>query len=131
MIHVLQRIPGYPENPDGTLAVSADRDRIEFRARFSDPAAEDVIRDGLERGDYNHVADIRKDHLEVAYAVSQNIEANWTSHSDVDAKVDKARSTSMGDILIDAEGRCHVVVMVGFRAVEDPDIVGRLRELVR
>ena len=131
MIHVLHRNAWYPETASGSIQVPEGRNDIEFRAQFMEPASIDVIHDSLEHDFYEHVADVDAQVLEGAFANTQHIEENWLGNPVVTAKVDRARSTSMGDILMDDAGRCHVVVMVGFHEIENHEIVARLRELVR
>mgnify|MGYP005661735585 CR=1 FL=1 len=79
-----------------------------------------IAAQAIARGHYTHVADVHTDNREVAFDVTQNIEASWVEigghgihRARIDAKVEEARSTSVGD-LVGNEGSIYVVAPVGF-----------------
>lgn len=63
------------------------------------------------------VAELEGD-LEAAFYLTQNIDKSWTENKKVDAKVAEARSTYVGDLIVDSDGIGHVILPVGFRTAK-------------
>jgi pectate lyase len=62
------------------------------------------------------VAEVETDSLEDAYQLTNNIENSWVENEKVTAKVDRGRSTSMGDVL-EQDGKYHMVAGFGFAEI--------------
>lgn len=62
------------------------------------------------------VAEIDGD-LGDAFRLTQNIEDSWTENDKVDAKVAEARSTSIGDLIVE-DGIGHIIMPSGYRTVK-------------
>lgn len=73
----------------------------------------DAIRQMLKDGKYDFVATVNVDDLNVAYGLTNNIMSSWTQNENVDARVDEARSTSVGDIFV-TEDVMYIVAAHGF-----------------
>lgn len=62
------------------------------------------------------VADVDVDYLQEAYQLTNTLEILWTENEGVTPLVDKARSTSIGDVLV-IEGQAHIVNDFGFKEI--------------
>ena len=62
---------------------------------------------------YRHVADLQVPNLEAAYALTQHRERAWWRNPGV-ALHEESRSTSVGDVLVDAAGAAWAVAPLGF-----------------
>jgi hypothetical protein len=74
----------------------------------------DAVRDAWRLGEYELVAEVETDDLDAVFELTNHIDRNWTENARVTAKAARPRSTSVGDVLRDANGGFHVVASVGF-----------------
>lgn len=65
---------------------------------------------------FKKVADVSTDDLDVAYELTNTIHGYWVTYngSRLTAYGARLRSTSVGDMMIDAAGKRHVVASIGF-----------------
>lgn len=54
--------------------------------------------------DYEHVATVNGNNLEVAFELTNHIDHDWTTNKGVKAHKQPCRSTSVGDVVVLAEG---------------------------
>jgi hypothetical protein len=66
---------------------------------------------------YSRVAVVETTDLDRAYELTNNINQAWTQNAGVVAVSEKARSTSVGDVMIDSHGIPHVVAGCGFVSI--------------
>ena len=71
----------------------------------------------------DQVASVETDSLEYAYVMTNHIDHDWLSNRCVTPHVDRARSTSMGDIM-QMEDTYFVVQDIGFRKLRPDEIEG-------
>jgi hypothetical protein len=68
--------------------------------------------------DYKLVADVEAGTLEEAFALTQHIDQNWAKNPGVhpghDALVGECRSTSVGDVIVDEDGRVWRCELIGW-----------------
>ena len=78
--------------------------------------------------EYELVASVQRRYKRQAYQLTQHIDSSWLEHVEVRALTEKARSTSVGDIILDPNDRVPwMVTEVGFRVVLD--VRGRFYKL--
>lgn len=63
---------------------------------------------------YEPVAIVNCTELDVAYELTNHIDCSWQENEEVEALKDRARSTSVGDVILDPKGRVHRVASFGF-----------------
>jgi hypothetical protein len=68
--------------------------------------------------DFVLVAKVQTDDLDAAFEKTNTIDKYWWENQGVEALVTKTRSTSVGDVMVDAEGKKHMVAGFGFKALE-------------
>lgn len=90
----------------------------------------DEGQDAVRRGDmsrYVHVADVEvqsgaapnvEGDLELVYSMTNSCEFHWSENKGVTRHGELARSTSVGDVLISADGRKWMVDIWGFLEVK-------------
>ena len=64
--------------------------------------------------DYMLVAEVESDNLDDVFQLTNHIESDWTKNKGVRATLSGQRSSSVGDLFIDAKGDVHLVASVGF-----------------
>lgn len=74
---------------------------------------------------YELVALVDTDDLDLAYQLTNHIDQPWTQNSGVTALTDRPRSTMIGDIIINSDG-AFVVAGVGFESLGRSDISKRV-----
>jgi hypothetical protein len=67
--------------------------------------------------DFVLVAKVQTDDLDVAFEKTNTINKYWWENEGVEALVTKTRSTSVGDVMVDPEGKRHLVASAGFKAL--------------
>lgn len=104
---------------------AADDPLVEARL---DAMAGDIAA-AVDLGAYAEVAHVEARDCEEAYRLTNHIEADWTHGPAIKrlAGQDGTRSTSIGDILMDEEGRLHRVAFVGFEELPS-DMAARFHE---
>lgn len=73
----------------------------------------DEVKDLAKKGLYQKVADVFTDNLDVAFEKTNHIDKSWQENEEVNAVVSKARSTSVGDLMVRDE-EVFVVSSIGF-----------------
>lgn len=68
--------------------------------------------------DFTLVAKVQTDDLDVAFEKTNTIEKPWWENEGVEAFATRVRSASVGDMLVDAEGKKHLVASFGFNQVD-------------
>ena len=78
------------------------------------------VREAFEKGEYNIIADLEVVDLDDAFEKSNHIADDWTKNKEVTSmSSDRARSTSVGDILADPDsGEYFIVKPAGFEKIE-------------
>ena len=71
------------------------------------------------QGCYEYVASVESDDLDTAYRLTNHIDCAWWEQDGVarSHKVEKARSTSIGDLMVAPEG-IYAVMPFGFKKVK-------------
>lgn len=82
------------------------------------PTAETLLKWLDEKDGYTYVADVDTDNLDTAYRLTNHISRCWLEHQEVDAKVEMARSSSVGDLFITPDG-IYVVASFGFDKIRE------------
>ena len=67
--------------------------------------------------DLELVATVNTTDLEEAFKLTNHVEGNWIENENVTALVERARSTSCGDVMV-REGKAYIVAMCGFEEVD-------------
>lgn len=65
--------------------------------------------------DYTKVADVDAPALGAVFGLTNHIDSSWLENAGVRPVVSSARSTSVGDVIVDAAGKAHGVAGIGFR----------------
>ena len=87
-------------------------------SRYADitcSAPHETILKAIAHGEYMHVADVATNDLEIAYRQTNHITDNWTLNDDVTAHHKNPRSSSIGDLFVDADGNVEVCAPFGFQ----------------
>jgi hypothetical protein len=63
---------------------------------------------------FEPVALVKSSNLNVAFELTNHIDRAWQENETVEPLVKRARSTSVGDVILDSEGRVHRVANFGF-----------------
>ena len=90
-------------------------------ADITSMAKESAIREAIELGEYEEVAEVDTHDKETAFRLTNHIEHNWTFNEGVRIdleKTDQLRSTSVGDLMIDDNGDRWIVAPVGFKRLD-------------
>lgn len=71
---------------------------------------------------YEKVAEVEATNLDDAYQLTNNIDSDWTTNAGVRAEPGRFRSTSVGDVIVDGEGRAWRCEPVGWAEIskEEP-----------
>lgn len=70
--------------------------------------------------EYKKVAEVDTDDLEKAFHLTNHISTDWTTNEDVEAVCERNRSSSVGDVMYDAENKkWYMVDVVGFKLVKE------------
>jgi hypothetical protein len=95
----------------------APADRRSFIRVFDDEMDEAVQAWASTPHDWMHVADVETDDLDHAFERTNTIDRLWALNEDVRVVhvKTKYRSTSIGDVLITADGKRHMVATFGFK----------------
>ena len=106
------------------LEGATDAERFSVMMAFSNAAMVSAATVLWQAGRYVHVADVDCSSLGMAYELTNNIDREWLANDMVRAsarvlELEGARSTSMGDVIVDGAGRLRVVCSVGFAALPD------------
>jgi hypothetical protein len=64
--------------------------------------------------EYVKVADVDTDDINNVFELTNHITHNWKENEEVTAHLDLVRSTSVGDIVIDPEGKKYICVDFGW-----------------
>ncbi|MBK1666988.1 hypothetical protein CKO28_02885 [Rhodovibrio sodomensis] len=110
---------------DGAALKESDRDEDLFQATFGDGSDSQVV-ELAEAGFYREAALIEAadnedlEHtLRRIWVATQNIEASWADAPlpEVAPSKPRQRSTSVGDLVVSADGRLHVCARIGWREI--------------
>jgi hypothetical protein len=67
--------------------------------------------------EYQLVAEVDCDTLGEAFELTNAIDAPWEENEEVTSIVNPCRSTSVGDIVVDNEGKVHLCETVGWKEI--------------
>ena len=67
---------------------------------------------------YRMVAEVKCDSLGMVFQLTNHIDSAWQENEGVKSFAKKARSTSVGDLIEDENGKLHMVAGIGFEEVE-------------
>ncbi len=70
--------------------------------------------------EYQLVAHVHAGDLEQVFALTNHGDQDWAKNDGVQSVADDARSTSVGDVIVDPEGRPHRVEPMGFEEIRWP-----------
>ena len=92
-------------------------------------AKESAVHKAFACGEYEQVAEVDTDDKETAFRLTNHIDSPWNDNEYVQNETvkpigsakDRARSTSVGDLMIDDDGDMWIVSPVGFTRYGDPD----------
>lgn len=73
-----------------------------------------VVTELFNEGNYVLVAKVDTKNLEEAFSKTNNIDTNWQENKGVESLFDKGRSSSVGDVFKDENGKYHLVANMGF-----------------
>lgn len=69
--------------------------------------------------DYEHVANVEARSLDHAFELTNHIDDGWQKNKGVETLADQARSTSVGDIIVDPENKKWRCDMIGWTQLEE------------
>ncbi|MEM7299319.1 MAG: hypothetical protein AAF391_13760 [Bacteroidota bacterium] len=76
----------------------------------------------IDLGDFELVAEVETDNLEKAFELTNTTEVSWPEKQGCKNLTGRAsidvRSTSVGDVIVDAEGKAHMVDWIGMKQCE-------------
>lgn len=72
----------------------------------------------VRMGIYTEVAHLEAETIDEVFPLTNHIESDWTMGEAIRAVVVPARSTSMGDIVLDEDGGLFSCAMVGWKPLE-------------
>lgn len=78
---------------------------------------EEAVKKWYARG-YQLAAVVFTDDLDNAFHLTNHVTCDWTENSNVFASSGPQRSTSVGDIVMDADGKMHVCLPFGWQQIE-------------
>ena len=110
------------------LRARADHDKPMYQVWHANEHAFAAMRIGESLGmrqpefpmDYQLVAHVRAQDLDQVFALTNHGDEDWTRNAGVQSVTDGARSTSVGDVIVDPEGRPHRVESMGFEEIRWP-----------
>ncbi len=76
----------------------------------------------FNEGYYYLVAKVDTNNLSHAWQQTNHIDDSWLKNPDVEEFILEARSSKMGDIMKDENGKYHVVASIGFTQIPDGKI---------
>jgi len=88
---------------------------IGFMAERQLEAAIGLFNDGY----YYLVAKVDTNSLDHAWQQTNHIDDSWLKNPDVEEFILEARSSKVGDIMKDENGKYHIVASIGFTPIED------------
>lgn len=75
----------------------------------------------VKLADFDKVAEVVCDNLEDVFRVTNHIDESWQNNSEVEWSVPRARSTSVGDVVITSDGKAFLCDHVGWVEVKVED----------
>jgi hypothetical protein len=79
----------------------------------------------FNEGYYYLVAKVDTNSLDHAWQQTNHIDDSWLKNNDVEEFILEARSSKVGDIMKDDDGKFHIVASVGFSQIADGAIKGQ------
>ena len=79
----------------------------------------------FNEGYYYLVAKVNTNSLSHAWQQTNHIDDSWLKNDDVEEFILEARSSKVGDIMRDNNGKFHIVASVGFSPIPDGAIKGQ------
>lgn len=73
----------------------------------------------FNEGYYYLVAKVDTSNLDHAWQQTNHIDDSWLKNDDVQEFVLKARSSKVGDVMKDENGKYHIVASIGFTQIDD------------
>lgn len=93
----------------------------------SDDARGETVLDAVLKGEaegaiaaglYREVAHVDCGGIDSVFPATNHIDWDWTANEAVLVHADRCRSTSVGDLVLDADGEVHVCATAGWRQLE-------------
>lgn len=81
----------------------------------------DIPPDRVLLADFERVAIVNCENLEDVFRVTNHIDESWQNNPEVVTAVERARSTSVGDVVITADGKAFLCDHVGWVEVKVED----------
>lgn len=88
----------------------------------------EAVVDLFNEGYYLLVAKVDTNSLEHAWERTNHIDGSWQKNDDVQAMTAQARSSKVGDVMKDENGKYHIVASVGFTPILDGLIVSKKKK---
>jgi hypothetical protein len=79
----------------------------------------------FNEGYYYLVAKVDTNSLSHAWQQTNHIDDSWLKNNDVEEFILEARSSKVGDIMKDDDGKFHLIASVGFTPIPDGEIKGQ------
>jgi len=67
--------------------------------------------------EYVLAADVNTDDIDDVFRLTNNIDRNWDENEEVNATGKSLRSTSVGDVVVDAEGKALICASMGWEEI--------------
>lgn len=83
----------------------------------------------FNEGYYVLVAKVNTNSLDHAWSQTNHIEESWLENQDVQAMVEAARSSKVGDVMKDESGKYHIVASIGFKEIPDGEIAEKKKTI--
>ena len=94
-------------------------------ARYADItsfAKVDAVKEAIMLGEYELVATVESDSMDAAFQLTNHIDYDWRKNDNVDPVTydipTGPRSTSVGDLMVKADGTLHRVTCIGFKQID-------------
>jgi len=71
---------------------------------------------------FTHVANVECADLEKVFYLTNHVDCSWLEHAEVEVLVETARSTSVGDIVVDSEGNIFLCMSSGWKNLTETRI---------
>ena len=121
MIKVFQLKPLTKDERDQLNGADGGWDSSERFTRYANitsMAKHGDIETAVKCNEYRQVASVHTDDLNEAFRLTNHIEHSWQLNGRVHSLCSNARSTSVGDIMLDGDGVRHVVASHGFEELK-------------
>lgn len=82
----------------------------------------------FNEGYYDLVAEVKTSSLEKAFELTNHIDSSWIKNKGISSFVEDPRSSKVGDVMKDENGKYHIVASMGFFEIDDGLIKSHLQK---